>query len=126
LARLRSCCAQSKAERRPDDDDALATELLGSETRSKIPRPYHGSAQACGDAAARRRRSRGDNDRTRWETVGLGNQDEMIVVPLEGRDVLIQVRLEGKLRRCSTSALTRSFARIFRKIPRQSKMYFSG
>src|SRR4029077_18315494 len=84
----------------PDDDDALVAELLGIrhavEDSKPIPRFRAGLRETPRREGAN---PRGDYDRPRWETVGLGNQDEMILVPLEGRDVLVQVRLERKLRR---------------------------
>src|SRR4029077_16196630 len=84
----------------PDDDDALAAELLGIrysvEDSAPIPR-FRASLRE----TPRREGTdaRGNDDRARWEAVSIGNQDEMIVVPLESGDILVQVRLEGKLGR---------------------------
>ena len=83
-----------------DDDDALAAKLLwirhAIEDSSTVPRLCALLRQA-----SRRERSnpgRDDNGAAR-ESIGLSDQNEVIVVPLECGHVLIKVRLEMELRR---------------------------
>src|SRR6202521_1652702 len=84
----------------PDDDDTLASELL------RIGHAIEDSTSVPGLRAGLWETSRregadppGDDDRTRWEPIGLGDKDEVTVVLLESGDVLVQVRFEGTLRR---------------------------